>query len=37
MQRLQSQMQGVCAKLDAADPQRATCESLAKPSQRKTA
>ena len=31
MQRLQAQLQGVCRKLDAADPQRATCESLLKP------
>jgi len=28
MKRLQQQLEGVCAKLEAADPQRATCEGL---------
>jgi len=31
MRRLQAQLQGACGKLDAADPQRATCEGLLKP------
>ena len=31
VQRLQSQLSAVCARLDASDPQRATCESLLKP------
>jgi thioredoxin-related protein len=29
--RLQAQLDGVCGKLDAADPQRATCEGLLRP------
>jgi len=28
MKRLQQQLEGVCAKLEAADPQRDTCEGL---------
>jgi hypothetical protein len=28
MKRLQRQLDGVCGKLDASDPQRATCEGL---------
>jgi hypothetical protein len=31
MKRLQAQLQGVCGKLEAGDPQRATCEGLLKP------
>jgi hypothetical protein len=31
MARLRSQLSGVCAKVDTADKQRATCESLLKP------
>ena len=31
LKRLQAQLDGVCGKLDAADPQRATCEGLLKP------
>lgn len=31
LQRLQSQLGGVCAKLDTADAQRGTCEALLKP------
>ncbi|MED5620996.1 thioredoxin family protein [Ideonella sp. BN130291] len=37
MQRLQARLGGVCAKLDAADPQRATCEGLLKAAPGKTA
>ena len=37
LQRLQSQMKGVCPKVDAADGQRATCEALLKPIAAKTA
>ena len=31
LERLQVRLDGVCGKLDAADPQRATCEGLLKP------
>ena len=31
VKRLQAQLGGVCAKLDAADPQRATCEAVFQP------
>ncbi len=37
VKRLQSQLEGVCGKLDAADPQRATCEGLLKPAPGKSA
>jgi thiol-disulfide isomerase/thioredoxin len=37
LQRLQAQLQGVCGKLDAADPQRATCEGLLRPAAHKPA
>ena len=30
LKRLKTQLDGVCAKLDAADPQRATCQGLLK-------
>jgi thioredoxin-related protein len=33
--RLQAQLQGVCGKLPAGEPQRATCEGLLKPEPRK--
>lgn len=35
MRRLQSRLGGACAKLEAGDPQRATCESLLKDTPRK--
>jgi hypothetical protein len=31
VQRLRSQLGTVCAKFDAADPQRATCDALLAP------
>ena len=31
LKRLQAQLDGVCGKLEAADPQRATCEGLLEP------
>jgi hypothetical protein len=31
MKRLQAQLNGVCAKVDAASGQRATCQALLKP------
>lgn len=34
MQKLQKRVDGMCAKLDAGDPQRATCEGLLKPDYR---
>jgi thiol-disulfide isomerase/thioredoxin len=37
MQRLQKQLDGVCAKVDAADGQRAACERLLKPAPAKSA
>jgi thiol-disulfide isomerase/thioredoxin len=37
MRRLQARLDGVCGKLDAADPKRANCEALLKPAPKKTA
>ena len=31
LNRLQAQLDGVCRRLDGADPQRATCEALLRP------
>ncbi len=36
LRRLQAQLDGVCAKLDAGDGQRAACESLLKPGAKKS-
>jgi thiol-disulfide isomerase/thioredoxin len=37
LKRLQTQLDGVCGALDAADPKRASCEALLKPAPKKTA
>ena len=35
LQRLQAQLSGVCAKVDTAEGQRATCQALLKPAAKK--
>ncbi len=37
LSRLQAQLDGVCRRLDGADPQRATCEALLRPAAKKAA
>ena len=35
LRRLQAQLDGLCPKVDAADGQRAACQALLKPAQKK--
>ena len=37
LRRLQAQLKGVCAKVDAADGQRAACDGLLKPAAKSAA